>query len=187
MNLKTSGYIAHYGVQGSKWGVRKYQYEDKTLTPEGRKRYGAEYQRELNEKNGGSSRNKNGNRSTKMTKQAKNPYNGVKQSINSFEKKTGINTKPIRRSLRNVALATTAVSGLQLYASKRKKKGLNIPAGKFLSNLYAPVIGITSAFRKASDYQSPETSYRIVFSPFKKKKIRKVHSSSNTYMGNYSK
>lgn len=29
----------HYGVLGMKWGVRKYQNEDGTLTPEGEKRY----------------------------------------------------------------------------------------------------------------------------------------------------
>lgn len=32
-------YIAHHGVKGQKWGVRKYQYKNGTLTSEGRKRY----------------------------------------------------------------------------------------------------------------------------------------------------
>ena len=34
-----SGYIAHHGIKGQKWGVRRYQYADGTLTPAGRKRY----------------------------------------------------------------------------------------------------------------------------------------------------
>lgn len=34
-------YIAHHGVKGQKWGVRKYQYADGTLTPSGKKRYSA--------------------------------------------------------------------------------------------------------------------------------------------------
>lgn len=33
-------YLEHSGVKGQKWGVRRYQNEDGTLTDEGRKRYG---------------------------------------------------------------------------------------------------------------------------------------------------
>lgn len=32
--------IYHWGILGQKWGVRRYQNEDGTLTAEGRKRYG---------------------------------------------------------------------------------------------------------------------------------------------------
>lgn len=31
--------LFHHGVKGMKWGVRRYQNTDGTLTPEGRKRY----------------------------------------------------------------------------------------------------------------------------------------------------
>ena len=33
-------YLAHYGIKGQKKGVRRYQYEDGSLTPEGKERYG---------------------------------------------------------------------------------------------------------------------------------------------------
>lgn len=33
--------LYHYGVKGQKWGVRKYQNADGSLTPRGRKRYNA--------------------------------------------------------------------------------------------------------------------------------------------------
>ena len=33
--------LAHHGILGQKWGVRRYQNPDGTLTPEGKARYGA--------------------------------------------------------------------------------------------------------------------------------------------------
>lgn len=34
--------LVHHGVKGMKWGVRRYQYADGTLTPAGKKRYSGE-------------------------------------------------------------------------------------------------------------------------------------------------
>lgn len=31
--------LAHYGIRGMKWGVRRYQNKDGSLTPAGKKRY----------------------------------------------------------------------------------------------------------------------------------------------------
>lgn len=35
----SSEYLEHSGIKGQKWGVRRYQNKDGSLTPEGRKRY----------------------------------------------------------------------------------------------------------------------------------------------------
>lgn len=32
--------LYHHGILGQKWGVRRYQNEDGSLTPAGKKRYG---------------------------------------------------------------------------------------------------------------------------------------------------
>lgn len=39
--LAYKNYLAHHGILGQKWGVRRFQNEDGSLTPEGRKRYGS--------------------------------------------------------------------------------------------------------------------------------------------------
>ena len=38
-DLGSSDYLAHYGVIGMKWGIRKYQNPDGSLTAKGKKRY----------------------------------------------------------------------------------------------------------------------------------------------------
>lgn len=36
----STDYLAHYGILGMKWGIRRYQNKDGSLTPEGKVRYG---------------------------------------------------------------------------------------------------------------------------------------------------
>lgn len=38
--MQYSSYLIHYGIQGQRWGFRRFQNEDGTLTPEGIRRYG---------------------------------------------------------------------------------------------------------------------------------------------------
>ena len=44
--LYEDNYLAHFGIKGQKWGIRRYQNEDGTLTPEGKRRYYEQYKNE---------------------------------------------------------------------------------------------------------------------------------------------
>ena len=39
MNFKADDYLAHHGIKGQKWGIRRFQNSDGSLTSEGKKRY----------------------------------------------------------------------------------------------------------------------------------------------------
>lgn len=45
-NFVIEDYLCHYGVRGMKWGIRRYQNPDGSLTSEGRKKAKTEYKRD---------------------------------------------------------------------------------------------------------------------------------------------
>lgn len=45
MYYESNNYLQHFGVKGMKWGVRRYQNEDRTLTPRGKKKISKQYKK----------------------------------------------------------------------------------------------------------------------------------------------
>lgn len=40
--MNSNSELYHWGIKGMKWGVRRYQNKDGTLTPAGKKHYGGD-------------------------------------------------------------------------------------------------------------------------------------------------
>lgn len=47
MTWEYSNYLAHHGIKGQQWGVRRFQNEDGTLTAEGRARLAASHTKDI--------------------------------------------------------------------------------------------------------------------------------------------
>lgn len=96
--------LYHSGVKGMKWGIRRYQNADGTLTEEGRARYGANSYQEMS----------------------------LSQRANFNKDMTKRSDKLKRNTAIGVGLAATAASaaGLAWYLTKRKEHGKRVLAGK---------------------------------------------------------
>ena len=44
--VEDGGFLVHYGIKGQRWGLRRFQNEDRSLTEEGKKRYNKESREE---------------------------------------------------------------------------------------------------------------------------------------------
>ena len=50
--IYTNGELCHWGIKGMKWGMRRYQNADGTLTPAGKKRYDRDQRENAGKKKG---------------------------------------------------------------------------------------------------------------------------------------
>lgn len=135
--------LLHWGIKGMKWGVRRYQNKDGTLTPAGKKRYNAEMERLKNEekilKNKEATRAKfakleNKQKEIDERKKALNGDSGKK----TVTKKTGDESEPTRKSVKDMSdeELSAVVRRAQLEKQYRDLNPQQVSAGKKFFNTF---------------------------------------------------
>lgn len=135
--------LLHWGIKGMKWGVRRYQNKDGTLTPAGKKRYNAEMERLKNEekilKNKEATRAKLAKLETKQKEidERKKALEG-KSNSKSVTKKTDGESEPKRKSVKDMSDEELAavVRRAQLEKQYRDLNPQQISAGKKFFNTF---------------------------------------------------
>lgn len=119
---ETEAYIKHWGVKGQRWGLRRYQNPDGTLTEEGKKHYGVLDKRQtrvVNDYNAMAARN------AQKAQNARNSGNEQKEK------------KALVRALSSAELAGNK-KFIETEAENRRVANKRLAAGAFL---LGPIVG----------------------------------------------
>lgn len=128
--------LAHHGILGMKWGIRRYQNPDGSLTDAGKKRYSEDYNEYENLKNKKTSAMSN-DELKKVTErmELEKKYKEYISSGNDYMKK--VLAESAGKTLANVATTTAIVAGLAFLAKHYNINAKSIT--KWLVNLVGDV------------------------------------------------
>lgn len=161
-------YIAHHGILGQKWGIRRYQNPDGTLTDAGKKRYKSEsvnninnakgLEKRLNDLDISRSRNKrdsedyqkaasrNSARAAVLGAKLPSKNNTINkartQKIDKLKKLSEEQTAKYKESKRNSEEATRQIKSLLEKASAAKYEIYSEPTKRVTSKGYEKLIGL---------------------------------------------
>ena len=126
--------LKHYGVLGMKWGVRRYQNKDGTLTPAGKKRYDRDIRTNLSKK-----------KDSRIDVSKPDPKRWVKEDIERKKRITDTSSELVKQ-MQNIEKETRPRSTKQkMDLSKMTDKELRDRINRELlekqyNNLFAPEI-----------------------------------------------
>lgn len=135
MTYSYSPHLYHHGIKGQRWGVRRFQNEDGSVTAKGAQRYYSEYDdnyhREDDPKN---KPNAKPNTSTsRLSESYQKSYNITKEQADAEAKKTVSTAKKVA-----IGVGAAALVGIGAYAAVKYGRGFmdeTIKSGKTLQTL----------------------------------------------------
>lgn len=86
MHFSDDDYLAHYGVVGMKWGVRRYQNPDGTLTAEGRHHYATEHYKNVAKQANGKISNKSAKQRAEVMWENASKKDRTSAAVEAFNK-----------------------------------------------------------------------------------------------------
>lgn len=122
--------LQHYGVKGMRWGVRRFQNKDGSLTSKGRKRYGLDEDGKLVKKSAttrmyeklAESGYKNQKKQSALYERVGNEYH--KQSADLWKREADANSESARKSFDLDKRISKDKKGFKADVKYAKKKGL---------------------------------------------------------------
>lgn len=94
--------LYHFGIKGQKWGVRRFQNDNGSLKPAGKKRYGDSEESKLSESN----KSKSSNKSNKKREALNHPIKNTKEKFDNLDPRV----KKALAAATAVTLATVLLS-----------------------------------------------------------------------------
>lgn len=177
-------YLAHHGILGMKWGVRRYQNKDGTLTAEGRRhvntyKTSGEYHKRTQEAR--KRVDEEGNKLIKRSKGLSRDFGGKHENVDDHEyfeyeaRQRGLNTDSYWNSYSEFKKIAGEEKNYNSLNKNSIKKGKKIVESKYSSKKISALSGATNAKAELIYKQSKLNAERI--SKSKQKSSSKVSSN----------
>ena len=132
--------LYHYGMKGMRWGIRRYQNKDGSLTPAGKKRYNKEMEKLKAEEKLLKARQRNQAKIDKLDQKRKEV-----EALRNGKPLPKTSTEPKRRTVKDLSddELRTIVNRMMLEQQYKKLSPEQVSAGKkfadsFMKNVVAP-------------------------------------------------